>query len=60
MINDLDNLTKIFNLGRLVTKDSSFPYIHLAYKEKMNNYRLISSGELIIRGKNLDIPEYIK
>lgn len=60
MENELDNLTKIFNLGRAITKDSSFPYIHLGFKEKLDNYKLISSGELIIRGKDLVVPEYIK
>lgn len=60
MNNDLDNLTKIFNLGRAITSDDNFSYLHLAYKEKLDNYKLISSGELIIRGRNLDIPEFIK
>ena len=54
-----DNLKAIFNLGRPITEDSKFPYIHLAYKYNKQNYRLISSGELFIRGKHLDIPTYL-
>lgn len=54
-----NNLKAIFNLGRPITKDSKFPYIHLAYKYNKQNYRLISSGELFIRGKHLDIPTYL-
>ena len=53
------NLKNMFNLGRLITEDSSFPYIHLAYKTKRQNYRLISSGELFVRGRNLQIPDYL-
>lgn len=52
-------LTQLFNLGRPIDKDSDFSYLHLAYKYKLNNYKLISSGELIVKGKNLNIPEYI-
>lgn len=54
-----DNLKAIFNLGRPITEDSSFSYIHLAYKLNKQNYRLITSGELFIRGKHLDIPSYL-
>lgn len=54
------NLKSIFELGRPIINDSKFPYIHLAYKLKKENYRLISSGELFIRGKNLDIPKYLE
>ena len=54
-----DNLKAIFNLGRTIDKDSSNPYIHLAYKLKKSNYRLISSGELFVRGRHLDIPQFL-
>jgi len=54
-----DNLKAIFNLGRPITEDSKFSYIHYAYKYKPDNYRLITSGELFIRGKNLEIPQYL-
>ena len=54
-----DNLKAIFNLGRPITEDSRFPYIHLAYKNKLDNYRLITSGELFVRGRNLQIPQYL-
>lgn len=54
-----DNLKGIFNLGRPIIEDSSFSYIHFAFKYKKDNYRLISSGELYVRGRNLDIPQYV-
>jgi len=53
------NLKSIFNLGREIKEDSSFPYVHLAYKYNLKNYRLITSGELFIRGKDLFIPDYL-
>ena len=53
------NLKKIFELGRPILNDSEFPYIHFAYKFNKQNYRLITSGELLIRGKDLDIPQFL-
>ena len=53
------NLRKIFELGRPITEDNNFPYIHFAYKYKKDNYRIITSGELLIRGRNLDIPQFV-
>lgn len=53
-------LKKIFELGRVINTDSSNSYLHLAYKLKLNNYRVISNGELMINGKNLNVPEYMK
>ena len=54
-----DNLKAIFDLGRPITKDDKFPYIHLAYKNNLDNYRLITSGELFVRGRGLEIPQYL-
>lgn len=54
-----ENLKAIFNLGRLVTEDSDNSYLHLAYTYKLNNYKLITNGELIVNGKDLDIPSYM-
>ena len=53
------NLKAIFELGRPITEDNNFPYIHFAYKYKKANYRIITSGELLIRGRNLDIPQFV-
>ena len=53
------NLKKIFELGRPIIEDSNFPYIHFAYKFNKKNYRLITSGELLIRGRDLDIPQFL-
>lgn len=56
-----NNLKAIFELGRPITEDNKFPYIHMAYKYNKQNYRLITSGELYIKGKErqLDIPYYV-
>ena len=43
------NLKKLFNIGRPIDKDSNFSYIHFAYKNSKQNYRLITSGELYVR-----------
>ena len=56
----IDEITKLFNLGRPIIEDKGNPYLYLAKKYNFTNYRLISSGELLIRGKDLDIPDYIK
>ena len=53
------NLKKIFELGRPITEDRDFSYIHFAYKFNKNNYRLITSGELLIRGRDLEIPQFL-
>lgn len=53
-----DSLKAMFELGRPIVEDSKNPYLHFAYKNKLDNYRLITSGELLVRGKNLDIPTY--
>ena len=56
----IDEITKLFNLGRPIIEDKGNPYLYLAKKYNFTNYRLISSGELLVRGKDLDIPEYVK
>ena len=56
----IDEITKLFNLGRPIIEDKDNPYLYLAKKYNFTNYRLISSGELLVRGKDLDIPEYVK
>lgn len=55
-----ENLKRIFELGRVIDSDSPNSYIHVAYKLKLNNYRIISNGELLVKGKDLDVPEYMK
>lgn len=56
----MTDLDKVFALGRRITSPSKNPYLNSAYKYNLDNYRLISSGELFIKGKDLDIPHYIK
>lgn len=60
MLSTHENLRKIFELGRVITSDSPNPYLHTAYKLKLNNYRVISNGELLIKGKDLSIPKYME
>lgn len=55
-----ENLKRIFEIGRVIDKDSPNSYIHIAFKRKLKNYRLITSGELEIKGQGLDIPEYMR
>lgn len=58
---NIKELTKLFNIGRPIDKlNKSNKYLYFAYKYKFNNYKLISSGELLIRGKDLNIPDYVK
>lgn len=54
------NLKKLFDIGRPITKDDNNPYIHFAYIHNKQNYRLISSGEMFIKGKDIIIPEYVE
>lgn len=60
MLSTHENLKRIFELGRVIDKDSPNPYLHIAYKLKLDNYRIISNGELLVKGKDLIIPEYMK
>lgn len=58
---NIKELTQLFNLGRPIDKlNKTNKYLYFAYKYKFNNYKLISSGELLVRGKNLNIPSYVK
>ena len=53
-------MQEVFELGRLITVDSTNKYLHLAYKNKYKHYRLITYGEIFIKGKKLEIPEFVK
>ena len=58
---NIKELTTLFNLGRPINKlDKTNKYLYFAYKYKFVNYKLISSGELLVRGKDLNIPNYVK
>ena len=59
---NFENLNSIFNLGRCITVGSNNKYIDFAFKYNLPNYRLISSGELLINGINhgVVIPHYMK
>lgn len=51
--------TQLFNIARPVDQVRN-KYEWFANKYKVDNYKVITSGELLIRGKTLDIPNYIK
>ena len=53
-------MQEVFELGRLITEDSDNKYLHIAYKNKYKHYRLISSGEIMIKAKNIDVPQFVK
>ena len=51
--------TKIFDLARPITQSRN-KYEWFATQYGLKNYRLITSGELLVRGKGLDIPIFVK
>lgn len=53
-------MQEVFEIGRLITEDSKNKYLHLAYVNKFKHYKLISSGEIFIKGRNLNVPEFVK
>ena len=53
------NLKRLFDLGRPIVEDSHNPYLHLAYKYSKKNYKVITTGEIYVKGKELNIPDYI-
>lgn len=59
---NFENLKRIFELGRPITQDDSNKYVKFAFRYKLDNYRLISSGELLIKGnqQGLHVPQYMK
>ena len=51
--------TQIFRLARPITECRN-KYEWLAREKNLKNYKVITSGELLVRGKDLDMPMYIK
>ena len=51
--------TQIFRLARPIAECRN-KYEWLAREKNLKNYRVITSGELLVRGKDLDMPMYIK
>ena len=51
--------TELYKLARPIKTDKT-KYESIASKDLLPNYRIISSGELGIRGKDLDIPYYVR
>ena len=51
--------THIFNLARPITQNRN-KYEWFATHYGLKHYRTITSGELLVRGKSLDIPIYVK
>ena len=53
------SLTKVFNLGHPITDVRNNKYLFLAKEYKLPNYRIITSGDLLVRGKGMGIPKFI-
>ena len=53
-------MQELFEIGRLITEDSSNPYLHLAYVNKFTHYKLITYGEIFIKARNLNMPEFVR
>ena len=55
----MDVKTKLYNLARPIKTNNS-KYEYIASHDLLPNYKIISSGELNIRGKDLSIPTYVR
>lgn len=55
----MNDLTMLFNIARPITevKDN---YSWLAAKYALNNYKVITNSELVIKGKDIELPKYIR
>ena len=53
-------LDMMFSIGRTITKDSTNSYVHLAFALHLQHYKLISYPELIVKGRYIRVPEYVK
>lgn len=51
--------TKLYQISRPIKTDGT-KYEYIASHYNLPNYRIISSGEMAIRGKDLDIPYYVR
>lgn len=51
--------TKLYNMSRPITTDTT-KYEYIASHYGLPNYRVISSGEVNIRGKDLNLPYYVR
>lgn len=53
-------MTELYNISRKITKSDGTKYTYIAEHYGYDNYRLISSGELNIRGKDIEVPRYVR
>lgn len=51
--------TQLYKISRPILTDKT-KYEYIASNYKLSNYRTISSGEMAIRGKDLDLPYYVR
>lgn len=49
----------LFKIARPITTDEN-KYTYISSNYHLSNYRLISSGEVAVRGRNLDLPYYVR
>lgn len=52
-------LTDLYNISRTITTSDS-KYMYIASRYGLHNYRVISSGELNVRGKDIELPIYVR
>jgi len=56
-----DNTKNIlYNISRVIENDTRNKYLFFASKFNKNNYRVITNAELAIRGKDLELPFYVR
>ena len=52
-------LVDLYNISRKITTNEN-KYMYIASRYGLQNYRVISSGELNIRGKDIELPTYVR
>ena len=55
----MNTKTKLYNMARII-KTNKTKYESIASQDMFPNYRVISSGEVNIRGKDLSLPTYVR
>lgn len=52
-------LVELYNISRKITTNEN-KYMYIASRYGLHNYRVITSGELNIRGKDIELPIYVR
>ena len=51
---------KLYSISRIIENDNRNKYTFFASTFNKYNYRLITSAELLVKGKDLNLPPFIK